>query len=119
MPRKFIADDPIDKIIFEEDQEVSEMYLLKEGKIGWAMNAYSNKINKSFFKTLRTQKGQQIIGDYYAIHGKKSNFIYIAMEDAIGFGINRFHLQEKVLADFPEIKNNLRMSTLFFYSKII
>jgi hypothetical protein len=60
-----------------------------------------------------------IIGDYYVIHGKKSNFIYVVEEDAIGFGMNRFYLHEEILNKFPEIKNNLRMSTVFFYNKII
>ena len=59
------------------------------------------------------------MGDYYVIHGKKSNFIYVAGEDTIGFGINRYYLHEQVLNNFPEIKNSLRMSTVFYYSKII
>lgn len=59
------------------------------------------------------------MGDYYVIHGKKSNFIYVAVEDTIGFGINRYYLHEQVLNNFPEIKNSLRMSTVFYYSKII
>lgn len=54
------------------------MYFFMEGSISWAMIAYSNKINSSFYKSLRTQKGKLIIGDYYVIHGKKSNFIYVA-----------------------------------------
>jgi len=40
-------------------------------------------------------------------------------EDAVCFGIDRFYLHEQVLNIFPEIKNNLRMSSVFFYNKII
>lgn len=43
----------------------------------------------------------------------------MAEEDTIGFGINRYYLHEQVLDSFPEIKNSLRMSTVFYYSKII
>lgn len=41
MPRKFDSEDPIDKIIYEEDQEVAEMYFVNEGKIGIAINSFS------------------------------------------------------------------------------
>ena len=54
LPRKFFADDQYDKYIYEEDQEVSEMYMFSDGKITWAMNAYNNRIHKNFFKPLRT-----------------------------------------------------------------
>lgn len=57
VPRKFSGAEKEDKIIFEEDQEVSEMYLFQEGCVSLAMIAYSNKINSSFYKTLRSQKG--------------------------------------------------------------
>ena len=36
MPRLFIADHPSDKVIYEEDQEVSEMYFINQGFIGIA-----------------------------------------------------------------------------------
>jgi hypothetical protein len=41
MPRKFDCDDPVDKIIYEEDQDVAEMYFIMEGKIGFAINSFS------------------------------------------------------------------------------
>ena len=41
MPRKFDSEDPIDRIIYEENQEVAEMYFVTEGKIGIAINSFS------------------------------------------------------------------------------
>lgn len=41
MPRKFFCEDPIDKIIYEEGQEVSELYFFTEAKIAWAINAFA------------------------------------------------------------------------------
>ena len=88
MPRRFDSNDQFDKIIYEENQEVSEMYIITEGIIGLAINAFSQRSTSSFFKTCFRQKGKQIIGDYYVVHGKLSNFIYIAIEDVHAFGIN-------------------------------
>jgi hypothetical protein len=41
LPRKFFGDNPDDRVIYEEGQEVSEMYFFTESKISWAMNAFS------------------------------------------------------------------------------
>ena len=41
MPRKFDHNDSADSIIFEEDQEVSEIYFFQEGSYSIAINSYS------------------------------------------------------------------------------
>ena len=41
IPRRFDSSDPLDKIIYEENQEVGEMYFVQEGKIGIGINAFS------------------------------------------------------------------------------
>ena len=41
MPRKFDSTDPVDRIIYEEDQEIAEMLFILEGKVGIAINQYS------------------------------------------------------------------------------
>ena len=45
MPRLFVADHQSDKVIYEEDQEVSEMYFVNQGFIGIAMNSYTSAFN--------------------------------------------------------------------------
>lgn len=65
------------------------------------------------------QNGLQLIGDYYVMHGKRSNFMYIACGDSSGFGINRYYIMENLFPDYPELQNELRMCALFFYEKII
>jgi hypothetical protein len=41
IPRKFDSDDPVDRIIYDENQEVAEMYFVIEGKIGIAINSFN------------------------------------------------------------------------------
>lgn len=41
MPRKFDSSDNTDRIIYEEDQEVAEMYFISEGKVGIGINSYA------------------------------------------------------------------------------
>jgi hypothetical protein len=49
MPRFFESSNQVDKVIYEEDQEVSEMYFVTKGQIGFAINAFQNKIHGSFY----------------------------------------------------------------------
>ena len=58
MPRRFDSNDQFDKIIYEENQEVSEMYIITEGKLGIAINSFSHRSTSSFFKICFRQKGK-------------------------------------------------------------
>ena len=101
MPRKFNHDDSADSIIFEENQDVSEMYFFQEGSFSIGINSFSH----SQRKILYTNGKEDIVGDYYVLHGKRSNFIYLTTTSVSGFAINRFYLMEEVLKNFGNIKN--------------
>jgi hypothetical protein len=45
LPRIFKSDDPVDRIICEEDQEVSEMYFVIKGFIGFGFTHWGAKHN--------------------------------------------------------------------------
>jgi hypothetical protein len=53
LPRYFNSSDPQDKVIYEEDQEVSEFYFVVEGNIGFAINGFNTKMNATFYKVAR------------------------------------------------------------------
>ena len=57
MPRRFDSDDQNDKIIYEENQEVAEMYFVMKGFIGYAVNQLSDKIKENFYKIGKKQQG--------------------------------------------------------------
>ena len=68
MPRIFRYEDQADRIIYDENQEVGEMYFLREGSYSIAINAYSRNSYKPFYKTLMVNQDENLIGDYYVIH---------------------------------------------------
>lgn len=119
MPRKFDSTDPVDRIIYEEDQEIAEMLFILEGKVGIAINQYSQRIMKNFYKVGRIQQGMQLICDYYVIHKKRSNFIYLALEDIHSYGMDRKYLHNQILKQFPDAELHFKLSSLFFYNKLI
>ena len=40
MPRFFDSNHPQDKVLYEEDQEVPEMYFINKGILGFAVNSF-------------------------------------------------------------------------------
>ena len=53
MPRKFDASDGLDRIIYDEGQEVAEMYFVKQGVMGYGINVAPEKLTKGVFKIAR------------------------------------------------------------------
>lgn len=45
LPRRFCDDDPVDKIICEEDSEISEMYFVIKGFVGFGYTYWGGKHN--------------------------------------------------------------------------
>mmetsp|Transcript_5817 Transcript_5817/g.9296 ORF Transcript_5817/g.9296 Transcript_5817/m.9296 type:complete len:154 (+) Transcript_5817:1895-2356(+) len=119
MPRKFDASDKQDRIIYDEDQEVAEMYFILEGFLGIAINQFPDKLTKSFYKIGRKQQGKLIICDHYVINKKRSKFIYIALNDIHAFGVTRTHFREVIAPKYPDIVTQLQANSLGSYKKFV
>jgi len=67
MPRRFEAGSDEDRIIYDEEQEVEEMYFVSKGivGIGFSLIATSCTRNHIIAKEI---KGAQIIGDHYTVN---------------------------------------------------
>ena len=57
MPRKF-SDVGDDRIIYEEEQEVAEMYFIIKGFIGVGYNFWGGKMTENSYVIARKQKGR-------------------------------------------------------------
>ena len=71
LPRRF-KDDDYDHIIYDEDQEVDEMYFIQEGFIGIGYTTLSSGITNQHYKMVKKQRNQQLICDHYVINKRKS-----------------------------------------------
>lgn len=56
MPR-FFSDTGDDRIIYEEEQEVAEMYFIVKGFIGIGYNFYGGKLTEKSYVIAMKQKG--------------------------------------------------------------
>ena len=71
MPRRFEALDESDRIIYDEEYEVEEMYFISKGTVGIGFSLIAKSCNKNHI-IAKEQKGFQIIGDHYTINNLKS-----------------------------------------------
>lgn len=108
MPRFFDASDALDKVLYEEDQEVPEMYFITKGLIGFAVNSFFQKMGGLFYKIGRKQEGRQLICDHYVVNKKKSKFIYMALEDVEALAISRKYMQNVIFAKYSEYEGDIK-----------
>lgn len=119
MPRRFDHNNQVDKIIYEEDQEVPEMYFVLSGQIGFCINALQMKHTGSFYKIGRRQKGRQLICDHYAVNKKKSKFIYVALEDCECFALSAKYIETVIFPKNLEIEAEIRSACHMYYKSAI
>ena len=124
MPRKFDYNDKEDKVIYNEEEDVTEMYFIIEGVVGVGFNLFSNKVNnKSFFVAKKLSGGENhqiIIADHYVINLCPSQFVYIAVQkDVHAFALTKKFVHEKVFPEHPEILAKISAETFRLYKKTI
>lgn len=92
-PRKFDANED-DKLIYDEEDEVSEMYFIIEGTVGIGYYIFSQGLSKTQYKLGIYMKDNSFICDYYVCNNKKSEFIFISVSEVKAFALSkRFLLQ--------------------------
>lgn len=101
MPRKFEPTDE-DKIIYDEEDEVTEMYLIFEGQIEIAFSLISNGMRDKFAFGKR-QPGKQIICDHYVVNNQKSQFIYMAVKEISSFALSKTFVHNRIFPKYPVI----------------
>jgi len=97
MPREFnpMIDD--DKLIYDEEEEVIEMYFITDGVVGVGFNQIGNGFllkRYTIAKKLKSAANSQtIICDHYVLNNAKSQFIYMALgtEEVRGYALSKKH----------------------------
>lgn len=79
-PRRFYPHED-EKVIYDEEDEVSEMYFIIEGCVGIGYYLFSQGLSKQQYKIGILMKENNFICDYYVCNNKKSEFIFVAMSE--------------------------------------
>ena len=108
MPRLFSKNE----IIYNEDEEVEEIYLIVDGIVSMGMSKYNNIIHHktNFFS------GDQL-GGYYCLYNVNAEFECKAVEECKLYGINKIEIL-KLLKDYPEIEDQMREIQYNLYKSV-
>ena len=91
------------------------MYFIQEGFIGIGYTLVSSGITNKPYKMCKTQRNQQLICDHYVINKKKSQFIYMALDDSMGFALKRNYLHNVIFAKFPDFQLHVSSKAFNYY----
>ncbi|CDW87085.1 cation channel family protein [Stylonychia lemnae] len=118
MPRKFEPTEE-DKIIYDEEEEVPEMYFIVEGQIGIGYSLIANGISRKQYKIAKKIKSDCIICDHYVANCQKSQFIYIVIKEVKSFALTKKFLQKEIFPKYPEIAFQIKADSLLRYKRNI
>ena len=99
-PRKYDTSDE-EKLILDEEDEVREMYLLEAGIVGIGFYLFTQGLSKKQYKLGTFMRGNSIICDYYVCFNKKSEFIFMVVQDVKAFSISQKFLKEEIFPKYP------------------
>lgn len=117
-PRKFDANED-DKLIYDEEDEVSEMYFIIEGTVGIGYYIFSQGLSKTQYKLGIYMKDNSFICDYYVCNNKKSEFIFISVSEVKAFALSKRFLLQQIFVKYPEIAADIKEQSFNRYKKNI
>ena len=118
LPRRFLPTEE-DKIIYEEYQEVDEMYFIIDGFIGIGFSKPFCGVTEEPYQMVRTQRGTQTICDHYVVNCKISQWTYIALDECIAYALKKSYIHNVVFEKYPDFFPVLSSAAYSFYSKWI
>ena len=111
MPRKFEEGE----IIYDEDDEVPEIYFIIEGEVGIGYRL-PNKAKE--IKIAKLFKSRSFICDYYVWNHKKSEFVFQAMKDTKSYALTR-RFMDDLFKRYPEVAVKIQKDAFKRYKIII
>ena len=107
-PAKFDVS-PEDKLILDEEDEVSDMYFITNGKVGIGFYTMTQGLSKDQAHHLGiTLDKHNYICDYYICFNLKSEFIFMAVEPVSAYSLSKKFLLNEIFIRHPKIVNKIK-----------
>lgn len=117
-PAKFDTSD-YDKLVLDEEDEVTNMYFIQEGIVGIGYYLMTQGLSSKYYH-LEIKEGQnKCICDYYVCFNKKSEFIYMAIEDVKAITLSKEFLVDYIFQKYPLIAYKIKEGSQYRYFKNI
>lgn len=119
MPRKFEANNFDDRVLYDEEEDVPEMYFIINGVFGIGFSQNNRGINDQNYHISKEENGPFLICDHYVVNNCKSQFLYLAIEDVSALALSKKFLFEQVFSKYPDITAKIKDESRKFYVKYI
>lgn len=100
-------------LIYDEEEEVREMYFIQEKVVGIGYYAYQQGLSQGCLKLGVFIHEGAFICDYYVCCHKKSEFVYIATAGPVsGFALKRSFLHKEIFAKYHDEAADMKSQAL-------
>ena len=112
-------------MIFDEEDDVHEMYFVTEGVVGIGYYVYSQGLSNHTNGAARGLSGVKLgmfvhegafICDYYACCDRRAEFVHVAASPVVtGFSLSKKFLLKELFPKYTEQANTIRTQSLMRY----
>lgn len=120
-PAKFDPTIANDTLIFDEEDEVSEMYFILQGHVGVCHYMLTQGLSKRQISTGIKYDKPTYICDFYVCHNQRSEFIYQAEGTQVvtGFSLAKQFLLKEIFPKYLKISQQIKDTSERRYNKNI
>jgi potassium voltage-gated channel Eag-related subfamily H protein 8 len=105
------------RLIYDEEDEVSEMYFIMGGTVGIGYYLFSQGLSKEQIKIGIFMKENTFICDYNVCNNKKNEFVILAVQEVKAFALSKKFLVGKIFHKYPEIGQEIKEQSFYRYTK--
>ena len=120
LPRHFDPqNDPDDEIIYDEEDEVPEMYFCLEGLVSIGYFFGSRQSTKNEFRAVKKFAHEFIICDHFVVNNMRCEFVYMCIKPVKCFALTKKYLLKNIFQKYPEIANEIKANSHMRYQKFL
>lgn len=118
MPR-FFSDREEENIIFDEEEDVLEMYFVMQGTVGVGYHLFSQSLEKPRYTLAKNLEMNACFGDFYLCNSLKAEFLFVAVTMVEAFALSKEFLLDKLFPRYPGIFDEIKDSSKYEYNSLI
>ena len=120
LPREFDPEiEKDDEIIYNEEDEVPEMYFCLEGIVSVGYFFGSGRKTKHDFKAVKKFVQMFIICDHYVVNNLRCEFVFKCEKAVKCFALTKKFLLKNIFKKYPEIANEIKANAHARYQKYL
>mmetsp|Transcript_38894 Transcript_38894/g.28764 ORF Transcript_38894/g.28764 Transcript_38894/m.28764 type:complete len:355 (+) Transcript_38894:589-1653(+) len=117
MPRYFSTSEP-DLFIYEEEDEVPEMYFVLNGSIGIGYSIIARGPSQRQYRIAMKLKAPCLVCEHYVLNFVKSEFLHVVLKPVQCYALTRKFLSKHIFPKYPEISTQMKDEANIRYRRL-